>query len=154
MTKAIPASLLAFGSPVGAFAQTPDASPEDDRHPDLLERLASTDPRTTLDLLRETPFEEPWLVPLASTPPFQPEPYDTSGDETFGTAMIGAVKLAHPERDVGLGLFLVFPDESMAAEVFDQALSDRPEDLVQRLTLAGLDAAMGLFGERTANVLV
>jgi hypothetical protein len=68
--------------------------------------------------------------------------------------MIGAFKLSHPERDVGMGLYLVFPDETRAAEVFEGALADRPEDLVQRLTLAGLDAAMGLFGERTANVLV
>lgn len=154
LTKAAPASLLAFGNRTSSFAQTPDASPEEDRYPDLIDRLATTDPETTLDLLLETPFEEPWLVPLASSPPFQPEPYDTSEDETFGTEMIGAVQLSHPERDVGMGLFLVFPHEAVATEVVDQVLAERPEDLVQRLTLAGLDAAMGLFGERTANVLV
>lgn len=98
MTKAAPVSLLAFGNRGTLFAQTPDASPEEDRYPDLLDRLSATDPETALDLLLETPFEEPWLVPLVSNPPFQPEPYDTSEDETFGTEMIGAVKLGHLEQ--------------------------------------------------------
>lgn len=154
LTAAAPASLLALSSPAGAFAQTPEASPEDEPHPDLIDRLAATDPETTLDLLLATPFQASWLVPLASNPPFQPEPYDTSDDETFGAEMIGAVKLGHPERDVGIGLFVVFPDEALATETFERAVTDRPEELVQRLTLAGLDATMGLFGERTANVLV
>lgn len=154
LAQVAPASLLTFGSPTTSFAQTPDSSSEEDRYPDLLDRLAATDPQTTLDLLLETPFREASLVPLASNPPFEPEPYDTSEDETFGTDMIGAVRLSHPERDVGVGLFFVFPDAALATETFEQVVADRPEDLVQSLTLAGLDAAMGLFGERTANVLV
>lgn len=156
LTTAAPASRLAFGSPVGAFAQTPDASPEDDRHPDLLARLAATDPRTALDLLLEIPFDLPWLVPLASNPPFQPEAYDASEDETFGTEMIGAVNLVHPDRDGAMGGFLVFPDENLAAEAIERALSGATSEdaTVERLTLAGLDAAMGLFDERTANVVV
>lgn len=154
LAQVAPASLLTLGNPTTSFAQTPVASEDEDRYPDLIDRLAATDPQTTLDLLLETPFREASLVPLASNPPFEPEPYDTSEDETFGTDMIGAVRLGHPERDVGVGLFFVFPDAALATETFEQVVADRPEDLVQSLTLAGLDAAMGLFGERTANVLV
>ncbi|CAA9579541.1 MAG: hypothetical protein AVDCRST_MAG87-3195 [uncultured Thermomicrobiales bacterium] len=154
LAQVAPDSLLTFGNSTTSFAQTPGASEDEDRNPDLIDRLAATDPQTTLDLLLESPFDEPWLVPLASNPPFEPEPYDTSEDQTFGTDMIGAVRLGHPERDVGVGLFLVFPDAARATETFQQVVTDRPEERVQSLTLAGLDAAMGLFGERTANVLV
>lgn len=153
----VSAGSLAIGETTSsAHAQTPESIPELDRYSDLMERLAATDPQTTLDLLLETPFDEPWLVPLASNPPFRPEAYDMSGDETFDTEMIGAVILAHPDRDVALGLFLVFPDETLASEAMELTLTGTsPGDMtVERLTIAGLDAAMGLFGERYANVLV
>lgn len=153
LTKAGPASLLAVGNPATSFAQTPEASPEEDRYPDLLDKLAATDPETTLDLLLKTPFDGSGVVPLASYPPFDPKALDPSENEAFGTEMIGMVDIAHPERDVSVGGFVVFPDETLAAVAIERALGDESET-VQRLILAGLDAAMGLFGERTANVIV
>lgn len=155
LAQVAPASLLTLGNPTTSFAQTPVASEDEDRYPDLIDRLAATDPQTTLDLLLETPFDEPWLVPLGSIPPlFQPETYDTSEDETFGTGMIGTVHLIRPEAETQLGLFLIFPDAALAAEAVKRALTELSEDAVQRLTLAGLGAAMILFDERAANVLV
>lgn len=156
LTKAAPASLLTFGNPTTSFARTPKASPEDERYPDLLDKLANTDPKTTLDLLLETPFEAGWLVPLASNPPFQPEAVDPSedDDQAFGTEMLGIVSLVNPDRDVDIGVFLVFPDEALAADVVDRVLAGIPKESVQRLPLAGLDAAMTLSGERRANVVV
>lgn len=154
LAQVAPASLLTLGNPTTSFAQTPVASEDEDRYPDLIDRLAATDPQTTLDLLLETPFDEPWLVPLGSIPPlFQPETYDTSEDETFGTGMIGTVHLIRPEAETQLGLFLIFPDAALAAEAVEMALASE-NATAEPLTLAGLDAVMALYGERRANVMV
>lgn len=152
ITSAVPASLLGFASSTTSFAQTPDFSSEEDRYPDLLDRLAATDPETVLDLLLETPFEADWLVPGAVDPPIQPQAVELIVDETSQGKVIGAVSLPHPNRDATMGGFIVFADDTLAAEEINGTLADLPANAVQRLTLAGLDGVMILSVEQAANV--
>lgn len=154
LTKVAPASLLAFGNRSASFAQIPEASPEEEQLPDLIDRLAAADPETTLDLLLATPFEADWLVPGATDPPIQPQPVELIVDKASEGEVIGAVSLPQPSRDATMGGFVVFANDTLAAADIEEPVASTPIDMVQHVTLAGLDGAMVRTADGHANVVL
>lgn len=148
---------IAAGSRFPATAQTEDATPEStpalDRYSTLLEAV---DPQTALDLLMAAPFELTTIVPLAEFADVGPLALEFGEDDPFAEEALGAVQLATPDGDSGIGAFFVYPDEASATAVTERAISeetlgDISFEPIDRL--AGLESTMVLIGDQRANVV-
>lgn len=79
-----------------------------------------------------------------------------SANDPFAEDARGAVQLATPDGDTGIGTFFVYPDEASATAAIERAIGEETSDDISFEPidrLAGLDSTMVLIGDRRANIV-